>query len=260
MSLPYYHVDAFTGSVFAGNPAGVCPLFDWLPDPLLQSIAAENNLAETAFFVPESGGYKLRWFTPTVEVDLCGHATLAAAHVLYRHLGSREPVLRFQTQSGELKVTKQDDLLTLDFPARPAVPCEIPADLLIGLGRLPEFTAKSRDLLAVFESEHMVRDLRLDMGALQRLDVLGIIATAPGDSCDFVSRFFAPRAGVPEDPVTGSAHCTLIPYWAQRLGKKDLHAFQISSRRGELFCQHREDRVGISGRAATYSSGFIHLP
>ncbi len=259
MSIPYYQVDAFTGRLFSGNPAGVCLLTDWLPDETLQSIAAENNLAETAFIVQRDSYFDLRWFTPTLEMDLCGHATLAPAHVIFRHLGCNKPVVSFHTRSGVLTVTRSDDLLTLDFPARPAVTCPAPADLINGLGCTPVAVAKARDYLAVLDTEQAVRELRPDMAAFMRLDCLGIIVTAPGNSCDFVSRFFAPRAGVPEDPVTGSAHCTLIPYWAQRLGRSQLHALQVSQRGGELFCEHREERVGISGRAVTYSTGFLHV-
>lgn len=259
MSIPYYQVDAFTGSLFSGNPAGVCLLADWLPDPVLQSIAAENNLAETAFAVHRGSDFDLRWFTPVLEVDLCGHATLASAHVIFRHLGHRDSVVKFQTRSGLLTVTRQNDLLTLDFPARPAAPCPAPADLIKGLGCAPMYTAKSRDYLVVLETEQAIRDLRPDMAALRQLDCLGTIVTAPGEHCDFVSRFFAPRAGVPEDPVTGSAHCTLIPYWAQRLGRSQLRAMQLSRRGGELFCENHGQRVGIGGRAVTYSSGFLHV-
>ncbi len=259
MSIPYYQVDAFTGSLFSGNPAGVCWLAGWLPDAVLQSIAAENNLAETAFVVQKDSAFDLRWFTPTVEVDLCGHATLASAHVIFRHLGYRGSVVKFQTRAGVLTVTRNDELLTLDFPARPAVACPAPADLIEGLGCKPNFTAKGRDYLAVFETEQAIRKLRPDMSALMRLDCWGIIVTAPGDHCDFVSRFFAPRAGVSEDPVTGSAHCTLIPYWSQRLGRSKLRALQVSQRGGELFCEHRGERVGIAGRAVAYSTGFLHV-
>jgi predicted PhzF superfamily epimerase YddE/YHI9 len=259
MLIPYYQVDAFASRVFTGNPAGVCLLADWLPDEVLQAIAAENNLAETAFVVQREGRYDLRWCTPTMEVDLCGHATLAPAHVIFEHLGCREDVIRFDTRSGELTVTRDGDLFTLDFPARPAVPCEAPPQLLAGLGRRPQSTAKARDYLAVFASEQEVAELQPDMAALAQLDSLGIIATAPGSTCDFVSRFFAPQAGIPEDPVTGSAHSTLIPYWSARLGKQRLFARQISARGGELFCEDRGSRVGIGGRAVTYSTGFIRL-
>jgi PhzF family phenazine biosynthesis protein len=259
MSLPYFQVDAFTRRVFSGNPAGVCVLADWLPDSVLQSIAAEVNLAETAFVVRRDSGYGLRWFTPTIEMDLCGHATLAAAHVLFRHLGLNGTTVSFETLSGTLAVSRSDELLTLDFPSRPPVPCELPADLMEGLGARPTFVAKSRDYLAVFDSEDIVRNLKPDKASLMRLDCLGIIATAKGDDCDFVSRFFAPRAGVDEDPVTGSAHCTLIPYWAQRLGRKELRAIQVSARGGELFCGDRGERVGIGGYAVTCSTGFLHV-
>ena len=259
MSIPYYQIDAFASSLFAGNPAGVCLLTDWLADTILQSIAAENNLAETAFVVQRDSFFDLHWFTPSLEMDLCGHATLAPAHVIFRHLGYRASVVRFQTRAGMLTVSRDGDLLTLDFPARPAVPCDAPPELVAGLRASPVTTAKARDYLAVFETEQAVRNLQPDMAALMRLDCLGIIATAPGEDCDFVSRFFAPRAGVPEDPVTGSAHCTLIPYWAQRLGRKTLRARQISPRGGELFCEHRGERVGIGGHAVTYSSGFLHV-
>jgi predicted PhzF superfamily epimerase YddE/YHI9 len=259
MNIPYFQIDAFTNTLFSGNPAGVCLLADWPPDAVLQSIAAENNLSETAFVIQRDSFFDLRWFTPAVEVDLCGHATLAAAHVIFRHLGRRGGEVRFQTRSGPLSVSRDDELLIMDFPARPAAACDVPRLLCEGLGRVPTFTAKSRDYLAVFDTEQTVRGLRPDMAALMQLDGLGVIATAPGENCDFVSRFFAPRAGVPEDPVTGSAHCTLVPYWAQRLGRPKLHAFQVSPRGGELFCEHSGERVAIAGRAVTYSSGFLHV-
>jgi predicted PhzF superfamily epimerase YddE/YHI9 len=260
MALPYFHVDAFTGRMFAGNPAGVCPLADWLPTETMQRIAAENNLAETAFFVPRDASFELRWFTPAVEVELCGHATLASAHVLFEHLALRESIVRFQTRSGTLAVHRDGDRLTLDFPAWPAKACSVPPELIGGLGATPNFVAKSRDFFAVFESERDVRSLRPNMAALEKLDSLGVIVTAPGDDCDFVSRFFAPAAGVPEDPVTGSAHCTLTPYWAERLGKSSMEAKQISSRGGEIHCELHGDRVRLTGTAVTYMTGFIHLP
>ena len=259
MSIPYYQVDTFTSEIFSGNPAGVCFLAQWLDDAVLQSIAAENYLPETAFVVQRESSFGLRWFTPTMEMDLCGHATLAPAHVIFRHLGYRDRVIRFETRAGELTVTRDQELLELDFPSRPATPCPTPMLLEQGLGIAPSFTAKARDYLAVFDSESIVRELRPDMNALMQLDSIGVIATAPGKDCDFVSRFFAPRAGVPEDPVTGSAHSTLIPYWAGRLSKSQLHARQISKRGGELFCEQRQDRVGIAGRAITYSTGNLHV-
>ncbi len=255
--IPMYVVDAFANRVFTGNPAAVCLLDRWLPDLVLRSIAAENNLSETAFLVGSASGNALRWFTPEVEVDLCGHATLAAAHVLFRHEGFTGETLQFETRSGVLSVTRHDDWIRLDFPSRPAEDCGVPADLVTGLGRAPVRVARSRDYLAVFESEEEVRGLRPDFTTLARVDCVGVIATAPGDTCDFVSRFFAPRVGIPEDPVTGSAHCTLIPYWSDRLGRPDLLARQVSPRGGELRCEDRGDRVGILGRAATYSIGSI---
>ena len=259
MSIPYYHVDAFADRLFKGNPAGVCFLADWLPDAELQAIAAENNLAETAFVVQRESFYDLRWFTPTVEMDLCGHATLAPAHVIFRHLKCRENVVRFTTRSGVLTVTRDGELLTLDFPARPAALCSPPEELIQGLGMEPIATLKARDYLAVFDTEQTIKDLQPDMKLLQKIECLGIIVTAPGNLVDFVSRFFAPGAGVPEDPVTGSAHCTLIPYWAERLNRSHLRALQVSQRGGELICEYRGDRVGISGKAVTYSSGFLHV-
>lgn len=259
MKVPYFQVAAFTRDPFSGNPAGVCLVDHWLPDAELQRIAFENNLSETAFVVREKKSFALRWFTPTVEVDLCGHATLAAAHVVGQHLGFSEP-WRFHTKSGLLTVTRVDELLTLDFPARPAEVVEAPPAELDGLGDMPQVVLKSRDYLAVFSSEQQVRDLRPDFGRLAGLDCLGIIATAPGDDADFVSRFFAPRAGVNEDPVTGSAHCTLVPYWAERLGREKLFARQVSERGGELWCELRGDRVLIAGHAVTYLEGQILLP
>lgn len=259
MSIPYYQVDAFASRLFTGNPAGVCVLAGWLPDSVLQAIALENNQAETAFVVQRDESFELRWFTPGLEIDLCGHATLAAAHVLFNHLGYGKESVRFQTRrAGMLTVAKEADLLVLDFPSRPPVACEVPPLLEQALGAKPVSTGKARDYLSVFRNEQEILELKPDMGLLRQLDCLGVIATAPGKDCDFVSRFFAPAAGVPEDPVTGSAHCTLIPYWAGKLGRTKLHAKQLSARGGELFCELRGERVGIGGRAVTYSTGHLH--
>jgi len=261
LEIPYFHVDAFTGRVFTGNPAGVCLLSEWLPDDILQAIAAENRLSETAFLVGGDCSYGLRWFTPESEVDLCGHATLAAAFVLHEHTAIKaDDTLSFQSQSGTLLVSRQGDLFTLDFPARPGVPRPPIPELTAALGAGPEAVFCARDLLAVFGDRKTVAELRPDFDRLAALDCLGVIVTAPDDTVDFVSRFFAPGAGVPEDPVTGSSHCTLIPYWAERLGKNTLHARQISERGGELFCKNRGDRVLISGRAVEYLSGTLHIP
>jgi PhzF family phenazine biosynthesis protein len=259
MHIPLYHIDAFTSRLFAGNPAAVCPLEDWPEDRLLQAIAAENNLSETAFFVRHGDRYHLRWFTPTVEVDLCGHATLASAFVILNHLAPSKEAVAFDTASGELIVRRDGDLLSMDFPARPPVPCEMPAGLVEALGRRPAEVLKSRDLMAVFESEPEVRALRPNMDLLARIDAFAVIATAPATEVDFVSRFFAPRGGIPEDPVTGSAHCTLVPYWSKRLNKALLHAWQVSARGGELWCQDRGDRVTIQGRSIEYLVGSIRF-
>jgi predicted PhzF superfamily epimerase YddE/YHI9 len=259
VKLPYYEIAAFTSRTFGGNPAGVCPLDFWLPDATLQSIATENNLSETAFYVHRNGDFDLRWFTPVTEMDLCGHATLAAAFVIFAKPGFAEPAIRFHSKSGVLTVTRAGDVLTLDFPSRPASLANAPEALLRGLDAHPAEVLKSRDFLAVFASEAEVRDLKPDFAALRSLDALGIIATAPGDDCDFVSRFFAPAAGVDEDPVTGSAHCTLIPYWAQRLGRTKLFARQVSARGGELCCELAGDRVRIGGKAVLYLRGEIEI-
>lgn len=261
MRIPYFQVNAFTTSPFGGNPAGVCPLEDWLPAPLLQQIAAENNLSETAFFVPACPNvFELRWFTPTVEVDLCGHATLASAHVIFNELRHPSAKLGFQTRSGRLGVARRGASLELDFPSRPPVACAAPETLVQALGAVPREVLKSRDYLALFDSPAQVAALRPDMDQLSRVDSLGVIATAQGGGVDFVSRFFAPRAGVPEDPVTGSAHCTLIPFWAGRLGKTELVARQISHRGGELSCRLAGERVGIAGEAVVYCRGELEVP
>lgn len=259
MQIPYFHVDAFTRRVFAGNPAGVCLLESWPEDGLLQSIAAENNLPETAFVVPDGTGFALRWFSPRIEIDLCGHATLAAAYVLYLTGRAAGGLIRFNTRSSLLTVDSEDDLLLLDFPSRPATSYPAPAELLQGLGAVPQEVYKARDFLAVFAREEEIAALTPDFAALASLDCLGIIATAPGREVDFVSRFFAPRAGIPEDPVTGSSHCTLIPYWAGRSGKNQLLARQLSPRGGELHCEHHGDRVRIGGYAVLYQASTLEL-
>ena len=260
MRTPLYQIDAFASRVFAGNPAAVCPLDRWLNDTTLQAIAAENNLSETAFFVPREGEFDLRWFTPAVEVDLCGHATLAAAYVVFQYVEPGRTSVTFSSRSGELTVTREGDLLALDFPARPAQPCNMPDALVHALGVRPtQVLSAPRDYLVVVENEDIVRALRPDLTVLRHLERQAIIVTGPGSQVDFVSRFFAPAIGVPEDPVTGSAHCTLIPYWAERLGKKALHALQVSPRGGELFCEHLGERVHIAGHAVRYLEGFIHI-
>jgi PhzF family phenazine biosynthesis protein len=261
MRIPFYHVDAFASRPFEGNPAAICPLESWLRDATLQAIAAEHNLSETAFYVASGDAYHLRWFTPEVEVELCGHATVAAAHVILDvRRESRASRIVFQSQSGELAVEKDGNLYTLDFPARPPQPCAVPETLAAALGASPKTVLAARDYLCVFDSEDEVIALKPNMAAVAALDRFAVIVTAPGTDCDFVSRFFAPAKGVPEDPVTGSAHCTLIPYWAERLGKSTLFARQRSRRGGELWCADRGSRVAISGHAVTYSEGVIDLP
>ncbi len=260
MKIPVYHVDAFTQKVFQGNPAAVCLLKTWLDDQTLLNIAAENNLSETAFLVSlSSGRYGLRWFTPTLEMDLCGHATLASAFVLFKHYDQNLTRLHFETASGVLAVEKSDDLLAMDFPAREATPVEASPELVEALGGSPVAVLRSRDLMAVFETESVIAKMAPDIKKIRQLDAFGVIVTAPGATVDFVSRFFAPKAGAPEDPVTGSAHCTLVPYWAERLRKTELHARQLSARGGELFCRHLGDRVRIAGHAVLFAQGEIHL-
>ena len=258
MKIRLFQVDAFTRHVFGGNPAAVCPLEQWLDDEVLQAIAAENNLSETAFFVPAGDHFALRWFTPVQEVDLCGHATLASAFVVLSYLQAERDEVTFSSQSGLLTVSRDGDRLRMDFPAWEAKPCAAPAALLAGLGQPPVEVRRTRDYLAIYASEREVRELCPDMQKLITLDA-SVIVTAPGAGVDFVSRFFAPKAGIPEDPVTGSAHCTLVPYWAARLGKTALHARQLSRRGGELFCEQHGDRVWIAGHAAAYLEGTVEI-
>jgi PhzF family phenazine biosynthesis protein len=262
VSQRIYQIDAFSGRVFGGNPAAVCPLDAWLPDATMQAIATENNLSETAFFVPRGEDFALRWFTPATEVDLCGHATLATGALILRKLAPFRERVRFHTRSGVLEVGSEGELLVMDFPAWPAGPtgADEREAVAAALGATPtEVHAATRDYLAVFDDEAMVRDLAPDSARLAALPRHGMIATAPGGEVDFVSRFFAPAVGIDEDPVTGSAHCTLTPYWSARLGKKELAARQISARGGELICVDTGERVIIKGRAAFYLEGTIQL-
>lgn len=260
MRIPLYQVDAFTRRRFQGNPAAICPLEKWLPDETLQAIAAENNLAETAYFLRRSDGvYELRWFTPAVEVDLCGHATLASAYVLWHCLGFDGDRIGFDTRSGRMWVTREGSKLALDFPSRPPEPCMPCNGLVRALGGEPEQVLAARDYLVVYKTAAEVLALQPDMQALCGIDRFAVIATAPGEDCDFVSRFFAPAKGVPEDPVTGSAHCSLIPYWAERLGKTRLFARQVSKRGGELYCELLGERVKIAGEGVLYLEGSIEV-
>jgi PhzF family phenazine biosynthesis protein len=261
MKLRLYQVDAFASRAFAGNPAAVVPLDRWLPDATMQAIAAENNLSETAFFVGEKGYFQIRWMTPTDEVDLCGHATLASAWVVFHEIENGRTEVHFRSQSGPLRVTADGDRLALDFPSRPPEPADGSlAAVAEALGARPRAVLASRDYLAVFESEEEVRALKPDVARVAALDRMAVIATAPGRDCDFVSRFFVPSLGIPEDPVTGSAHCTLVPYWSKRLGKASLFARQVSARGGELWCEDRGERVKVAGRCVKYLEGTIELP
>jgi predicted PhzF superfamily epimerase YddE/YHI9 len=252
MPVPVFHVDAFTSQPFTGNPAAVCPLTEWLDDGFLQAVAAENNLSETAFFVPKGDSYELRWFTPRCEVRLCGHATLAAAFVLLQILAPERNSVRFETrQSGALTVVRDGNLLAMDFPALPPWQCSNPPGPLIeGLGKAPtEVVQIVDDYFAVFETEDEIRSIHPNFRFLEKLHPAGVGITARGKTCDFVSRFFVPSYGIPEDPVTGSTHCSLAPYWAKRLRKTKLHARQVSDRGGELWCEVKEPRVILSGHA-----------
>ncbi|MBS4099295.1 MAG: PhzF family phenazine biosynthesis protein [Sulfuricella sp.] len=260
MNIPIFQVDAFTDRLFAGNPAAICPLSAWLDETTIQAVAAENNLSETAFLVGNDGRYGLRWFTPLAEVDLCGHATLASAYVVFHVLEPDLTECIFDTRSGTLRVRREGAWLHMDFPALPALPCECPGELAQALGVTPGEVWRAEKYLAVFADEEDVRALAPNMDALKRLDAQGVIVTAPGRDADFVSRFFAPRLGVPEDPVTGSAHCTLVPYWARRLGKRTFLARQVSRRGGEIRCTLNGERVGLAGQAVLYLRGEITLP
>ncbi|MEW9681913.1 PhzF family phenazine biosynthesis protein [Pseudomonas sp. TE50-2] len=257
MQLHFHQVDAFSDRPFAGNPAMVYHLEQWLDDALMQQIAAEHNLAETAFVVAEGEGYRIRWFTPATEVPLCGHATLASAHVLFEVYGEQKPRLDFQSLSGPLSVNRDGRHLWLDFPRIDAQPLTEPVAVAEALGCEVQEIYQAKELLVVLASEQAVRACTPDMVALAKLPGLGVIVTAPGEEHDFVSRYFAPSIGIPEDPVTGSVHCSLIPYWATRLGKSQLHAFQRSARGGELFCRLEGERVKIGGQARLVASGTL---
>ncbi len=269
MRLPIYQIDAFTGSVFKGNPAAVMPLETWLENGILQAIATENNLSETAFFCPakEDGVFELRWFTPTVEVPLCGHATLASAFVLMTETNRDLDQVAFETRSGRLTVSRDDGRYAMDFPAMDLRPTGRPEMVIAAVGGAPTTVLKSNNWLLIYETEAEIDALDVDdsslAAALAEEDAdAGVICTAPAAGCraDFVSRYFAPCHGIPEDPVTGSAHCSLVPYWSERLGRRDLHALQISARGGELFCRDRGRRVEIAGRAVKYMEGVAHIP
>lgn len=258
MKIPTYHVDAFAGALFSGNPAVVCPLDRWLEDATLQLIARENCVPVTAFFVENGEQYELRWFTPTVELNLCGHGTVAAASVVLGDPAKESAA--FKTKGGTFDVARDGALIRLDFPVLEAVPCVArPEDLVRALGREPKEILKATNYLAVYETEVEIRAIHPDLDLLKEVDCLGAIVTAKGEDSDFVSRYFAPKIGIAEDAATGSTHCTLAPYWSRILGNRKLHARQLSERKGELWCELLEDRVRISANAVRYAEGFLYL-
>ncbi len=259
MQIPLYQIDAFTSELFKGNPAAVCPLDAWLPDKMMQSVAEENNLSETAFFVPEGDGYYIRWFTPKSEVDLCGHATLASAYVLFEILDYGKGEIRFDSKSGLLTVTRDKDWVTMDFPAQPPVACDVPEEIKKAFQATPIECLRSEDLIVVFDRETDVEQADPDLHQLMKLDLRGVAITARSAKWDFVARFFAPKYGIPEDPVTGSAYTQLAPYWASKTGSKRFRVKQVSPRGGELTCEVVDDRVFISGKAVKYMEGRIEI-
>ena len=259
MRLPIYQIDAFASESFTGNPAAVCPLQNWLPDATMQAIAAENNLSETAFFVPIKNGFHIRWFTPVAEVDLCGHATLAAAYVVFNDLGVEVDTICFESKSGPLRVVREGELLVMDFPLQPPVPCQIPDEIVRAFKVKPIECLESEDYIVVFENEEDLLLADPDLLELSKLDLRGVVITAKSSKYDFAARFFGPKLGINEDPVTGSAYTQLVPYWAERLGVEKLHAKQLSKRGGELLCEVVGDRVNIAGRAVKYLTGEIEI-
>lgn len=259
MNIPIYQIDAFAKNAFEGNPAAICPLDTWLPDELLLSIAEENNLSETAYFIKTNKGYHIRWFTPVAEVDLCGHATLAAAYVIFNELGYQENSISFESKSGILKVEKDNDLLIMDFPSQPPTVCELPKEIQQAFDATPIKCLKSEDYILVFNTEDEILNAKPKLDLLKNIDLRGVIITAPSGDYDFVSRFFAPKYGINEDPVTGSAHTKLVPYWANQLKQTKFNAKQISKRGGELICELKGERVTIAGYATKFLQGSIEI-
>lgn len=261
MKLDLYQVDAFTDEIFRGNPACVVPLKEWLPDEVLFKITRENAVAETAFFVDNGTSIHLRWFTPEIEMDLCGHATLATAHALHTIMNYGKKNIVFTTLSGELTVTITDNVYSLNFPSRKPVPCQLPEIIGKAVNIQPKYVLKSRDYILVYETEQEIKDIVVDRQIFDQinLDPGGVVITAKGDQSDFVSRYFTPQSTILEDPVTGSAHCSLIPYWKERLNKTDMVAVQVSERTGTLYCSDQGERVLISGKARTYSIGTLWI-
>ncbi len=260
MKIPYFHIDAFTTEVGHGNPAGVCILDLWIDDKIMQCIATENNLSETAFLVKKGSSYEIRWFTPTSEINLCGHATLASGYVIFNFYKPNTETISFKSHlSGELSVKQRDRLFVLDFPSIPARPCKTPKSIMNVFGMEPVETLKADDYLVVYENENQISSINPNFDVLKQLDARGVIVTAKGAKSDFVSRFFCPKYGINEDPVTGSSHCTLIPYWTEKLKKNKLLGLQLSQRGGELFCENLKNRVSIGGNAVCYMQGEISI-
>lgn len=259
MELTLYQIDAFANKAFEGNPAAICPLDEWLSDELMQSIAMENNLSETAYFIKNKNNYNIRWFTPTHEVDLCGHATLASAYVIFNIIGHKENEISFESKSGKLTVRRNDDLLEMDFPAQPPAQCDTPELLIKAFNVTPLECLKAEDYIVVFEDENDVLNARPNLSLLSELDLRGVAITSKSNSYDFITRFFAPNYGINEDPVTGSAFTQLIPYWSAKLNKQNLIAKQVSNRGGEVTCFNADERVKISGKAAKYMVGTIEI-
>lgn len=259
MQIPIYQIDTFTDKLFSGNPAAVCPLEGWLDDGVMQSIAAENNLSETAFFLKEEEGYRIRWFTPSREVDLCGHATLASAHVYFKYINPETETIEFMSRSGALIVKKKAGMLSMDFPASMPEAAELSGALSSTFNIQPTEVLASGDYMLVYENQEQITQFNPPLKRLREISLRGLIITAPGKDCDFVSRFFAPKYGIDEDPATGSAHSTLVPYWSKRLNKNTLHAKQLSERGGELFCEMTNNRVIISGKVVEYMRGSLSI-
>ena len=260
MKIPIYQVDAFASEIFKGNPAAVCPLKEWLPDQTMQNIAMENNLSETAFFIEDNNIYHIRWFTPKSELDLAGHPTLATAHVLLNELKKENDTIIFKTKLGDtLNVSFNENIYSMDFPSRPPKIINNKNLVYDVLGRMPVELLAHRDLIAVFENQKDIKSINPNLEKLMKLDYPSVVITAKGDESDFVSRNFAPKLGIPEDPVTGSSHCELIPYWSEKLNKKEMIAIQISERGGKIHCVDMNDRVLIGGEAITFFRGEIEL-
>ncbi len=261
MEIDIFQIDAFTSELFKGNPACVIPLDDWLPDELLLNIAKENNVSETAFFVKKNNGFYLRWFTPEIEMDLCGHATLATAYCLKNHLDYRENQVTFDSMSGELIVKFNGDYIEMDFPHRKPINSHLPRNIMDSLSIKPNKVLKSRDYVLVYDDEEQIKNIEIDKELFDKinLDPGGVVITSEGNESDFVSRYFIPQCSFFEDPVTGSTHCSLVPYWSEILKKTKLKSIQLSQRGGEMFCEDLGNRVIINGKAKTYMSGKIYI-